>query len=83
MHMNMNIYIICIVSLINVHTRTHTHTCMHTYMRQLCEEWDFDNICTAHNGNCIGGAKQKLLQTLRKAVSLYFNRIFLLYLGAN
>lgn len=23
-------------------------------------DWDFDNICTAHNGNCIGCANQRL-----------------------
>lgn len=37
------------------------------FIELLINEWDFDNICSAHNGNCVGGAKQKLRQTLRSA----------------
>eukprot|EP00286_Rhodomonas_abbreviata_P030122 CAMPEP_0181303460 /NCGR_PEP_ID=MMETSP1101-20121128/8570_1 /TAXON_ID=46948 /ORGANISM="Rhodomonas abbreviata, Strain Caron Lab Isolate" /LENGTH=249 /DNA_ID=CAMNT_0023409035 /DNA_START=219 /DNA_END=968 /DNA_ORIENTATION=- len=33
----------------------------------MCEDWDFVNICTAHNGNSLGNAKQQLLETLKKA----------------
>ena len=39
------------------------------FMELLIDEWDFDNICSAHNGNCLGGAKTKLRQTLRNAES--------------
>jgi len=37
------------------------------FIELLINDWDFDNICSAHNGNCVGGAKQKLRQTLRSA----------------
>ena len=39
------------------------------FIELLIDEWDFDNICSAHNGNCLGGAKTKLRQTLRNAES--------------
>lgn len=34
------------------------------FIEKIIQDWDFDNICTAHNGNKIGGAKAKLQQTL-------------------
>lgn len=34
------------------------------WVQQLIEDWDFDNICTAHTGNKIGGGKLLLQQTL-------------------
>lgn len=34
------------------------------WMRTLIRDWDFDNICTAHMGNKLGGAKEQLTQTL-------------------
>ncbi|EKX31589.1 hypothetical protein GUITHDRAFT_82993 [Guillardia theta CCMP2712] len=40
------------------------------WVKRLLVEWDFDNICTAHNGNCIGGAKEKLRATLERAEPL-------------
>ena len=37
------------------------------FIEGLIKDWDFENLCTAHNGNCVGGAKQKLERTLKKA----------------
>lgn len=37
------------------------------WVERLLEDWDFDNICTAHMGNRIGGAKAKLQETLAAA----------------
>jgi hypothetical protein len=34
---------------------------------KVLDAWDFDNICTAHMGNMIGGAKAKLQYTLQCA----------------
>lgn len=31
------------------------------FLQRLLDEWDFDNICTAHSGNKIGGAKAELV----------------------
>mmetsp|Transcript_10447 Transcript_10447/g.14400 ORF Transcript_10447/g.14400 Transcript_10447/m.14400 type:complete len:230 (-) Transcript_10447:106-795(-) len=30
------------------------------WIRKLCVDWDFDNMCTAHCGNKIGAAKEQL-----------------------
>jgi len=37
------------------------------WVNDLLENWEFDNICTAHLGNKIGGAKEQLRQTLAAA----------------
>jgi len=37
------------------------------WLAKLLEEWDFDNVCTAHNGNKIGGAKDMVKKTLSDA----------------
>lgn len=37
------------------------------WVEALLNDWDFDNIVTAHTGNKLGGAKQFLADTLRKA----------------
>lgn len=34
------------------------------FIEKVIQDWDFENICTAHNGNKIGGAKAKLQKTL-------------------
>jgi hypothetical protein len=34
------------------------------WVSNLLKDWDFDNICSAHNGNKIGGAKEQLAQLL-------------------
>ncbi|KAJ3225170.1 hypothetical protein HK099_007253 [Clydaea vesicula] len=36
------------------------------WLEKLILDWDFDNICSAHNGNLIGGAKVALKNTLEK-----------------
>lgn len=36
----------------------------HAWMHTLLKEWEFDNICTAHMGNKIGGAKIMLTNLL-------------------
>jgi len=37
------------------------------WLEDLMRDWDFDNICSAHNGCKIGGAKEQLRQTLERA----------------
>eukprot|EP00428_Durinskia_dybowskii_P078820 CAMPEP_0170362586 /NCGR_PEP_ID=MMETSP0117_2-20130122/4410_1 /TAXON_ID=400756 /ORGANISM="Durinskia baltica, Strain CSIRO CS-38" /LENGTH=177 /DNA_ID=CAMNT_0010617011 /DNA_START=269 /DNA_END=802 /DNA_ORIENTATION=+ len=34
------------------------------WVQKFIEDWDFDNICTAHTGNLIGGAKAKVQELL-------------------
>lgn len=34
------------------------------WIEKLILDWDFDNVCTAHSANKIGGAKEELRQTL-------------------
>ncbi|ORY29078.1 hypothetical protein BCR33DRAFT_588195 [Rhizoclosmatium globosum] len=34
---------------------------------QLCKDWDFDNMATAHGGVLLGGSKEALLAGLQKA----------------
>ena len=34
------------------------------WVEQLLQDWDFDNLCTAHVGNRLGGAKELLRTTL-------------------
>ena len=34
------------------------------WLNKLAAEWDFENICTAHYGNVLGGAKKILLDTI-------------------
>ena len=38
-----------------------------TWVQSLIDEWDFVNICTAHNGNKLGDAKQALQHTLDRS----------------
>jgi len=37
------------------------------WVLDILNDWDFDNMCTAHTGNKIGGAKEALRHTLEKA----------------
>jgi len=41
------------------------------WMRQILIDWDFDNVCFAHMGNKLGGAKQMVEETLTKAEPLF------------
>jgi len=41
-----------------------------TWVMNLIHDWDFDNVCVAHKGYKIGGAKQLLQDTLNKADAL-------------
>lgn len=36
------------------------------FVQSMINDWDFDNFCTAHNGNIIGGAKKSLHEFLIK-----------------
>jgi hypothetical protein len=36
------------------------------WVERILFDWDFDNICAAHQGNKIGGAKLQLNQTLER-----------------
>lgn len=36
------------------------------FIRGVLADWDFDNICAAHTGNLIGGAKKVLIETLER-----------------
>ncbi|KAJ3222357.1 hypothetical protein HK099_002394 [Clydaea vesicula] len=38
------------------------------WLEKLLNDWDFDNICSAHNGNLIGGANAVVRQTLTEAI---------------
>lgn len=44
------------------------------WVQQLLDDWDFDNICAAHNNNKIGGAKELLKNTLLQA-QVEFDRL--------
>eukprot|EP01038_Epipyxis_sp_PR26KG_P010880 gene10880-14602_t len=35
------------------------------WVQSLIDDWDFDNMCCAHDSNKIGGAKEKLIETLQ------------------
>ena len=37
------------------------------FIERIIHDWDFDNICAAHNSIMVGGAKQRLQETLVKA----------------
>ncbi len=37
------------------------------WVHKLLEDWDFENVCTAHMGNKIGGGKELLARTLEEA----------------
>lgn len=39
------------------------------WVKQLLEKWEFDNICTAHTGNKIGGAKLMVENLLKESES--------------
>jgi hypothetical protein len=36
------------------------------WLEQLIQDWDFENIATAHNGVLVGGAKEKLIETMKR-----------------
>lgn len=38
-----------------------------SFLQRILKDWDFDNICTAHIGNKIGGAKKALEETVANA----------------
>jgi hypothetical protein len=38
-----------------------------TFIQGIIDDWDFDNIVAAHNGNKIGGAKAQLRETLNSS----------------
>lgn len=40
------------------------------FIQEIISNWDFDNICTAHVGNMIGGAKALMQKTLDKATPI-------------
>lgn len=37
---------------------------------KMMDDWDFDNLVVAHNGTCIGGAKNSVMKTLLKIVPI-------------
>ena len=37
---------------------------------KMMDDWDFENLVVAHNGTCIGGAKDTVMKTLLKIVPL-------------
>jgi len=41
------------------------------WVQDILKDWDFDNMCTAHTGNKIGGAKEALRHTLEKAEHIF------------
>jgi len=41
------------------------------FIAEMLKDWDFENICTAHFGNKIGGAKTQLEQLLANSDSLF------------
>jgi len=41
------------------------------WIKQLINDWDFDNICTAHLGFKIGGAKAQLIEVVNKAEPMF------------
>eukprot|EP00026_Physarum_polycephalum_P014533 Phypoly_transcript_15060.p1 GENE.Phypoly_transcript_15060~~Phypoly_transcript_15060.p1 ORF type:complete len:314 (+),score=53.43 Phypoly_transcript_15060:91-942(+) len=41
------------------------------FIEGIIRDWDFDNICAAHMGNKIGGAKEQLREVLAKAEPLF------------
>jgi len=41
------------------------------WVKKIIKEWDFDNICAAHVGNKIGGAKQQLEELLKKSEPMF------------
>mmetsp|Transcript_6163 Transcript_6163/g.10628 ORF Transcript_6163/g.10628 Transcript_6163/m.10628 type:complete len:282 (+) Transcript_6163:193-1038(+) len=36
------------------------------WVKSIIEDWDFENLCTAHNGNQVGNAKKHLADALEK-----------------
>jgi len=42
-----------------------------TWVESLLKDWDFDNMCCAHIGNKIGGAKQSLQDTLTNSQPIF------------
>jgi hypothetical protein len=43
------------------------------WIEQITQDWDFENICTAHCGNKIGGGKEQLIETIRENTPLFEN----------
>jgi len=41
------------------------------WIQDILEDWDFDNICCAHIGNKLGGAKAALRETLENAEPIF------------
>lgn len=41
------------------------------WVQQLINDWDFENICTAHHGTLIGNGKKVLQQTLKRYESKF------------
>jgi len=50
----------------------------HDWVQTYIKEWDFDNICAAHNGVKLGGAKLEL-QVLLDAAAIVFDGLVLEY----
>ena len=42
-----------------------------SFIEQMVNDWDFDNICCAHADVAKGGAKEKLLETLRRSERVF------------
>lgn len=40
------------------------------FMKQMLEDWDFDNLVTAHTGIMIGGAKKALQESFEREISV-------------
>lgn len=43
------------------------------WVQKLINDWDFENICTAHNGVLMGNGKKMLKQTLRRYENKFQN----------
>jgi len=41
------------------------------WLQNLIKDWDFDNLCAAHLGRKIGGAKEQLVEIVKKAEPLF------------
>merc|ERR1712238_347459 len=37
-----------------------------SWIKCLLDKWDFEHLCTAHNGNCFGVAKQQIRELMEK-----------------
>jgi len=47
-----------------LHSNPESPFAFRDWVKSIIADWDFDNICTAHFGNKVGGAKQQLTELL-------------------